>query len=265
MSKLLVAPLEALTDPELTDQERRVLLALFSFRGKVSENVWPSRAKLGERANIKDLASIGKRTTSLSKKGWLTKFKKGFSGHITYTLCFPERLNTSEDTTGQSLEVDSTFNAKTPKSVSGVEAESPPLLRQDSPPLSRCLIPTALNKPLEQTIQQTIYKKITLKDDDPLIDLYREFIDHRISLKFPLSQSTFDRFLSVVQTCVDQLSVDPGWVITETIDAGWRSCKPAWIANRNRKNPAVPARTINPDSMRQQSIQHQLEDRSWAE
>ena len=31
MSKILVAPLEALTDPELTDQERRVLLALFSY------------------------------------------------------------------------------------------------------------------------------------------------------------------------------------------------------------------------------------------
>ena len=32
MNKILVAPLEALTDPELTDQERRVLLALFSYR-----------------------------------------------------------------------------------------------------------------------------------------------------------------------------------------------------------------------------------------
>ena len=71
VSKILVAPLEALTDPELTDQERRVLLALFSYRGRLTENVWPTREQIGERANIKDLAAVGKRTSALAKKGWL--------------------------------------------------------------------------------------------------------------------------------------------------------------------------------------------------
>jgi hypothetical protein len=265
VSKILVAPLEALTDPELTDRERRVLLVLFSFRGKVTQNVWPSRELIGERANIKDLSSVGKRTTALCKKGWLIKYKKGFSGHMTYILTFPERLNTPQDSIGQPLEVKSASNDETPLIDSSLEVKLASHLRSNQPPPSGSNRPSALNKPLEQTIQQTIYKKITLENDDPLIDVYKEFIDHRIALKFPLSQSTFDRFLGVVQTCVDQLSVDPGWVITETIDAGWRSCKPEWIANRNRKNSAVPARTINSDSMRQQSIQHQLEDRSWAE
>ena len=221
-----MAPLEALTDPELTDRERRVLLALFSFRGKVTQNVWPSRELIGERANIKDLTSVGKRTTALCKKGWLIKYKTGLSGHMTYILTFPERLNTPLDTTGQPLEVKSASNDETPLIDLSLEVKLASLSRSNQPPPSGSNRPSALNKPNKQTIQQTIYKKITLENDDPLIDVYKEFIDHRIALKFPLSQSTFDRFLGVVQTCVDQLSVDPGWVITETIDAGWRSCKP---------------------------------------
>ena len=151
MSKILVAPLEALTDPELTDQERRVLLALFSYRGRLTENVWPTREQIGERANIKDLAAIGKRTTSLAEKGWLVKFKKGFSGHMTYTMQFPVRLETSVDTIGQPLEVESTSYA--------LEVESTSHSRSNPPPHTRHHPPTALNKPVNKPIKQTIYKK----------------------------------------------------------------------------------------------------------
>jgi len=235
VSKLLVAPLEALTDPLLTDQERRVLLALFSFRGKVTENVWPSRELIGRRANIKDLASVGKRTTSLVKKGWLLKFKTGFSGNVTYTLCFPGRLNTPQDSIGQPYEVESTSNDETLDIEPAYEVDLTLHTRQDSPPHTRQDSPSAFNTPINKPIEHTIYKNITLQSDDPLLDLYKEFIDHRIALKSRLLQSTFDRFLIAVQTCVDELLVDPNFVITETIDAGWRTCKPAWLKNRNDK------------------------------
>ena len=89
---ILVAPLEALTDSLLSDPERRVLLALFSYRGKVTELVFPSLEALSERSNISDKTRISKITTSLAKKGWLTKKKKGFTGCNQYTLCMPERL-----------------------------------------------------------------------------------------------------------------------------------------------------------------------------
>jgi len=89
---LLVAPLEALTDSLLSDPERRVLLALFSYRGKVTELVFPSLDALSERSNINDKTRISKITTSLAKKGWLTKKKKGFTGCNQYTMCMPERL-----------------------------------------------------------------------------------------------------------------------------------------------------------------------------
>ena len=249
MSKILVAPLEALTDPELTDQERRVLLALFSYRGRLTENVWPTREQIGERANIKDLAAIGKRTSSLAKKGWLIKFKKGFSGHMTYTMQFPVRLETVVDTIGQPLEVKSTSNALEVKSTSQTRLNPPPHTRHD--------LPTALNTPINKPIKQTIYNKITLDPSDPLIDLYKEFIDYRIGLKHPLTQQMFNRFLGVVQGCCDELGKTPEWVIMETIDAGWRSCKPERLRNRIAVNPKS-------DSIRKRSILESLTDRSWA-
>jgi len=89
----LFAPLEALTDSLLSDPERRVLLALFSFRDKTTNTVWPSIASIAERANIKDKTWVSKITTSLADKGWLYKKKRGFTGCNSYALLFPERLS----------------------------------------------------------------------------------------------------------------------------------------------------------------------------
>lgn len=93
---VLVAPLEALTDALLTDTERRVLLTLFSFRSKTTDTVWPSTASIAERANIADVPRVSKITSSLAKKGWLTKKKKGFTGCNEYRLIFPARLEAIE-------------------------------------------------------------------------------------------------------------------------------------------------------------------------
>ena len=101
---ILVAPLEALTDSMLSDPERRVLLALFSYRGKVTELVFPSLEALSERSNISDKTRISKITTSLAKKGWLTKKKRGFTGCNQYTMCMPERLTNLDLETNLALE-----------------------------------------------------------------------------------------------------------------------------------------------------------------
>ena len=89
---LLVAPIQALTDPMLTESERRALLALFSFRGNVTELVFPSLETLAERSLMKDKTRISKITTSLSKKGWLVKKKKGLQGVISTKWVCPNAL-----------------------------------------------------------------------------------------------------------------------------------------------------------------------------
>jgi len=132
VSKLLVAPLEALTDKRLTESERKVLLVLFSYRGKVSDTVWPGREKIAERSNIKDLARIGKITTKLAELGWLVKYKKGFSGHNIYRLTFPTALEaeyTSNDYLPLEAESTSSLEVKT---TSSMEAESTSCNKQTS-------------------------------------------------------------------------------------------------------------------------------------
>jgi len=259
MNKILVAPLEALTDTRLTDQQRRVLLTLFSFRGKVSDTVWPGRELIGQRANIKDLGRVGKCTTALCELGWLVKWKTGYSGHNTYRLTFPDALNSALTAEEVHLESCLSLEAESaPNDESSFGAESAPHSGQNTPPHSGQDLPTALNKPVEQTNQQTIYKKIYLDLNDPLIDLYKEFIDHRIQKKDSLTQYKFTLYLKSVQRCVDELNVTPEFVIEKTIEAGWKSVEPSWLSNRNPK--------VNvSDSLRKQSISDALTDRTWAD
>lgn len=67
-------------------------MSLFSFRGKNTNTVWPSLASIASRANIADTPRISRLTSSLAKKGWLTKKKRGFTGGNEYVLTVPERL-----------------------------------------------------------------------------------------------------------------------------------------------------------------------------
>lgn len=44
-----IVPLEVWADKRLTLKQMRVLGVLFSFRGKNTDTVWPSRAQIAER------------------------------------------------------------------------------------------------------------------------------------------------------------------------------------------------------------------------
>lgn len=107
---LLIAPLEALTDAMLTEPERRVLLALFSFRGKNTNTVWPSLETLSKRAIIKDKTRVSKLTKSLVTKGWLTKKRRGFTGGNVYTLMFPARLESGAQSDPSNLDSDTNLD-----------------------------------------------------------------------------------------------------------------------------------------------------------
>jgi DNA-binding MarR family transcriptional regulator len=90
LAKLLVAPLEAVTDPNLSEPERRVLLVLFSFRDKSTDVVFPGIESIAARAGYTDKTRISKITSSLAKKGWLTKKRRGFTGGNSYKLSVPD-------------------------------------------------------------------------------------------------------------------------------------------------------------------------------
>ncbi len=88
-SKFTIIPNEVMADHRLTLIEMRVLIALFSFRGKNTNLVWPSRIQIGERCGYAG-GTISNATKSLIKKGWLRKSKQVFNGPNTFEITVPE-------------------------------------------------------------------------------------------------------------------------------------------------------------------------------
>ena len=91
--KFAMVPNEAISDEELTPSEFKVLVALYSFRDKNFDTVFPKLEALAARAGYADKTQISKITTRLEAKGWLTKAtKKSFHGPKVYRLSIPDRL-----------------------------------------------------------------------------------------------------------------------------------------------------------------------------
>lgn len=107
--------------------------------------------------------------------------------------------------------------------------------------------PPNLEEP--KTNLKDIYRKLSLSDVPfELHSAVKEFIDHRVNLKKPLTQDALKRFLSAVSSTSTELSMSPESVIAETIDAGWQSVKPEWMRNRLGGRNATSTQHRQPDS-----------------
>ena len=74
-----VVPIEVALDHRLTLRHVRVLVALFSFRSKTTNTVWPKRETLADRCGF-PLTRISTITTELARLGWLEKVGAGGKG-----------------------------------------------------------------------------------------------------------------------------------------------------------------------------------------
>lgn len=87
-----LVPIEVIKDKRLTLEHTRVLVALFSFRNKSTNTVWPSRAAIAERTGM-HVSNISSATTDLVNMGWLTKEGVGgYSKSTRYTITVPDTL-----------------------------------------------------------------------------------------------------------------------------------------------------------------------------
>jgi hypothetical protein len=254
VSKLLVAPLEALTDKRLSESERKVLLVLFSFRGKVSDTVWPGREKIAERSNIKDTGRISKITTSLADLGWLKKSKKGFSGYNTYRLTFPDAL-VAESTTNEDLPIvaESTTSIVA-ESTTSIVAESTTCNKQtritnqnntpdcggDNPP----------KPPQKQKPKKPKFQKPTI---DQIVD-YKNELNAQGKNYISDPQQFFDYHESA------------GWVIGKSLKPMkcWKSAFHTWERNQKLWEKQNASKQRGSNSMRGRDILDALNDRSWA-
>ena len=87
-----IVPIEVAMDRRLTGWHIRVLIALFSFRRKNTETIWPSRQKLAARTGL-HITNISKTTTELVELGWLEKVGAGGRGQFSeYRIRVPETV-----------------------------------------------------------------------------------------------------------------------------------------------------------------------------
>lgn len=111
-----------------------------------------------------------------------------------------------------------------------------------------------------------IYRKIDISQAafyNVSEDAAKEYIDHRLNIKKPLTQRAFERSLKKAVEC-ERYGFTPDEAIEITCDEGWQGITPEFIAAKHsRKMQAVQeARAIG--STRETSLIEDLGDRSWA-
>ena len=237
---ILVAPLEALTDSMLSDPERRVLLALFSYRGKVTELVFPSLEALSERSNINDKTRISKITTSLAKKGWLTKKKKGFTGCNQYTMCMPERLTNLDSETNLALETN-----LVPDTNSNLDSDAKYDVGLTDHVQVTNQLTNQVNKPIKTSSSR--FMKPTIEDVWIYMNDYAIKKQLTVNHHFE-SEQYFNHYES------------NGWKVGKNSMKDWQASIRSWISrNQNNKqdggysngtNQQQPGRTTSSDRMR---------------
>ena len=209
--RLLIAPLEALLDPRLSAPERHVLLALYSFRGKNTNTVWPKLETLANRANLKDQTRVSKITRSLASKGWLTKKKRGFTGGNEYTLTVPVEAQGSLVEASSNLDSDTKLDGKTildSNTKSNLDSGTKSNLDSD-----------AKNK--EQTIDQTIEQGSRKRFIPPTIQEVEAYCLERGNRVDP-------------ESFVDHYEAN-GWMRGTSRVKDWRACVRTWEkSERNR-------------------------------
>lgn len=88
-TRFVAVPTAVLGDRRLTMEQLRVLLALYSFKGKDGDVVFPSRQAIADLTGMHQ-ANISTATSALERLGWLTKDGKGGHSKATrYTLTIP--------------------------------------------------------------------------------------------------------------------------------------------------------------------------------
>ena len=161
-NEFAVVPLEVIQDKRLTLEQTRVLIALFSFRNKVTNTVWPSRASIAERTGMHP-SNISSATTALVALGWLAK--DGLGGHskaTRYTLCSPDLepkkvAQPAAPTVAQSATVAEQATVAASATQTVAQSATPPLADQ------------ATRK--EQSIEQSIEEKKTRRVTAPAFAL----------------------------------------------------------------------------------------------
>ena len=184
--KFIITPREIIEDSRLTLRHIKVLLALYSFRNKNTDLVYPSREAVTKRCGIRP-NSISTTTSELVKLGWLEK--TGMEGRKAYRVTVPNLSTLQESCT---LQESSTSKLQESCSHKNTIEENP----TKNPPTPQ--LPEWLD-----------------------LETWDEFKKHRKKIKKPMTEFAEKKMLIKLGKLKDQ-GHDPTKLLEEVIINGWQ-------------------------------------------
>lgn len=187
-----IVPIDVFTSRDLTLEEIRVLGALLSFRGRNTDTVWPSRAKIGERSGYTE-NKVSQITARLVSKGWLTKTGSGGrSAPCQYKVAIPETVPESVTVP----ESETVTESGTKRFPNRERAKNRP--RTD--PVSLTRVQEADQK-LSNAEPKTPKPSIADIDLPTCVDreAWRDWVEYRRTIKAPVTPLAASRALSLLE------------------------------------------------------------------
>lgn len=221
-------PVEVIQDKRLTLEQTRVLIALFSFRGKTTNVVWPSRDAIASRTGM-HISNISKATTALCDLGWLAKDGSGgFSKSTRYTISVPEIFDENE-TVAESATVAHWARGGVAESATGGVAH---WARGNE----------LTNELTKGTKNKSVAVKPVQKPEGMDDQIWTDWLQLRKTKKAPVTQTALDG--------IAREASKAGYTLEQALEAccsnGWQGFKAEWVnrpLTQQRGSSAIPMKS----------------------
>jgi len=211
----------------LGSSKKLVLLCLADCHNANTERCDPSVSYISEHTDL-NRKTVMKAIESLAESGCISTQKKQ-GARTNFHLLIDEETSPNLGT--------STKNGT-----------SPNLGTPTSPNLGTTPVPNLVHEPTSnlKVNLQDIYKKIELTNLTEEIEreTARELIDHRVNIKKPFTQQSFDRLIKkILKVKSDQeITLTPNQAIETIVDRGWQGFELDWLKSKEQKTAPQPTK-----------------------
>ena len=220
MPHFSIVPMEVWQDKRLTLEQLRVLGVLFSFRGKDTNTVWPSRAEIAKRCGMHP-------TSALERMGWLTKEGKGgYSKASRYTINVPETV------AERATVVDSATVAERATRLPVAESATPPVAesatrKEETSEQTKRTNQVNANAPRRKQKFDARAHLLALGVDSQIAT---DFIELRKGKRAPITPTV----IKSLQNESDKAGITLGEALTTCCLRGWSGFRADWLRENTR-------------------------------
>jgi Mn-dependent DtxR family transcriptional regulator len=210
MKNFAMIPIELFEDTRLTHRDFKVLAALYSFRKKGTQVVFPKRETLSKRAGV-SIENVSRTTTRLEKLGLLIKEGNGGKSRATrYTLIAPSNsVKNDTVTNGVKNDMVSSNHVKKDRGIEHTLSPTPASARRSPRSGVEPFADVGVGKEVIKEIKRTT-KPIIFGNDDPVKDNneYSSSLDAKpnwaidLGLENDKKNGNADPFSAIQQTTV---------------------------------------------------------------